>query len=144
MTMGSPRSNRVSDLVAHGGHVLASNLSTFDLANEQTNGIILTDDQDEGIAYTTELDPRSRYVAISVLDSLAFTTIYDMLSDSNAVLNVGLTRFQYSYHIGNIEHHMDNGGPMEEWCGTYSRPRYSRCDLNFALTIPRCNLYRTF
>lgn len=62
-------------LLAHWRHILAPNFSPFGLTNEQPNGVILANDENEGIADAARLDSRPRGAAVEVLDALSFRTI---------------------------------------------------------------------
>lgn len=65
----------LSHFLAHGGHILASNLATFGLTDKKPNRVILADNQDEGITDTAVSNPWSRHIAIRILDSLALGSI---------------------------------------------------------------------
>lgn len=64
-----------SNLLAHGGHIFASNLATFGLTNKKPDRVIFADNQDEGIANAAVSNPWSRHIAIRILDSLALGSI---------------------------------------------------------------------
>ena len=62
-------------LLAHRRHILASNFPPFNLTDEQPDGVILANDENEGIADAARLDSRPRGATVEVLDALSFCTI---------------------------------------------------------------------
>lgn len=73
---GSVLHYQITNLLSHWRHVLAANLTTLDLANKQSQRLILSDDHHEWVTDTAELDFRAGQIAIKVLNGLPLGAIY--------------------------------------------------------------------
>ena len=65
-----------ANLVTHGRHVFASDLAALKFADEQTNGLVFSQDEDEGVQNATVFDLCTWDVLVHVLDDLSLGAIY--------------------------------------------------------------------